>query len=103
MAGLCEGGNEPSGSLKAIYIGRQRLLKCVKGTRCCPVCTVVQQGEIESIPASSYGVNPSALRFPRVREASPSVLCADDPCSKTFCLGFALVRVLGGGRKEMLS
>ncbi|KAJ4432027.1 hypothetical protein ANN_20641 [Periplaneta americana] len=30
MAGLCEGGNEPSGSLKAIYLGkrRKRLVKC---------------------------------------------------------------------------
>ncbi|KAJ4438879.1 hypothetical protein ANN_14832 [Periplaneta americana] len=78
MAGLCEGGNEPPGSLNASH-GRQNSLKCAKDTRCCPVCTVVQQGEIESIPASSYGVHPSALRFPRVRETSPSVLCADDP------------------------
>ncbi|KAJ4448895.1 hypothetical protein ANN_00286 [Periplaneta americana] len=34
--------------------GRQYSLKCATGTRCRPVCTVVQQGEIESIPASSY-------------------------------------------------
>ncbi|KAJ4428383.1 hypothetical protein ANN_24402 [Periplaneta americana] len=61
--------------------GRQHSLKCAMGTRCCTVCTVGQQGEIESIPASSYGVHPSALRFPRVRETSTSVLCADDPCS----------------------
>ncbi|KAJ4449064.1 hypothetical protein ANN_00459 [Periplaneta americana] len=38
-----------------IYIsGRQHSLKCAMGTRCRTVCTVVQQGEIESIPASSY-------------------------------------------------
>ncbi|KAJ4451706.1 hypothetical protein ANN_03176 [Periplaneta americana] len=43
----------------------------------------LNQGEIESIPASSYGVHPSALRFPRVREPSPSVLCADDPWFKS--------------------
>ncbi|KAJ4431143.1 hypothetical protein ANN_19738 [Periplaneta americana] len=33
---------------------RQHLLNCGKGKRCRPVCTVVQQEEIESIPASSY-------------------------------------------------
>ncbi|KAJ4452231.1 hypothetical protein ANN_03749 [Periplaneta americana] len=48
-----------------LFHGRQHSLKCANGTRCCPVCTVVQQGEIESIPASSYGVHPNALRFPR--------------------------------------
>ncbi|KAJ4431102.1 hypothetical protein ANN_19697 [Periplaneta americana] len=94
MAGLCEGSNETLGSLKAIYTelkfgaslvgssplsGSQHSLKCAKGTRCRPVCTVVQQGEIESIPASSYRVHHGALRFLRVRDASPSVLCADDP------------------------
>ncbi|KAJ4446478.1 hypothetical protein ANN_13174 [Periplaneta americana] len=34
--------------------GRQHSLKCAKGMRCRPVCPVVQQEEIESIPASSY-------------------------------------------------
>ncbi|KAJ4441872.1 hypothetical protein ANN_11732 [Periplaneta americana] len=34
--------------------GRQHSLKCAKGKRCRPVCTVVQQEEVESIPASSY-------------------------------------------------
>ncbi|KAJ4442500.1 hypothetical protein ANN_04087 [Periplaneta americana] len=34
--------------------GRQHSPKCETGTRCRPVCTVVQRGEIESIPASSY-------------------------------------------------
>ncbi|KAJ4446211.1 hypothetical protein ANN_12905 [Periplaneta americana] len=34
--------------------GRQQSLKCAMGTRCRPVCPVVQQREIESIPASSY-------------------------------------------------
>ncbi|KAJ4441852.1 hypothetical protein ANN_11711 [Periplaneta americana] len=53
--------------------GRQHSLKCAKGTRCCPVCTVVQQGEIDSIPASSYGVHPSALRFPRT-ESRPHIV-----------------------------
>ncbi|KAJ4436593.1 hypothetical protein ANN_16626 [Periplaneta americana] len=47
--------------------GRQHSLKCATGTRCRPVCTVVQQGEIESIPASSYGVHHDALLFPRSR------------------------------------
>ncbi|KAJ4432635.1 hypothetical protein ANN_21258 [Periplaneta americana] len=46
--------------------GRQHSLKCAMGTRCRSVYTVVQQREIESIPASSYGVHPNALRFPRV-------------------------------------
>ncbi|KAJ4448739.1 hypothetical protein ANN_00130 [Periplaneta americana] len=45
--------------------GRQHSLKCAMGTRCRPVGTVVQQGEIESISAGSYGLLPSALRFPR--------------------------------------
>ncbi|KAJ4433426.1 hypothetical protein ANN_15685 [Periplaneta americana] len=35
--------------------GRQHSLKCAKYKRCRPVCTVVQQEEVESIPASSYG------------------------------------------------
>ncbi|KAJ4433995.1 hypothetical protein ANN_16314 [Periplaneta americana] len=35
-------------------LGRQHSLKCAMGTRCRPLRTVVQQGEIESIPASSY-------------------------------------------------
>ncbi|KAJ4449844.1 hypothetical protein ANN_01250 [Periplaneta americana] len=34
--------------------GRQHSLKCAKGKWCRPVCTVVQQEEVESIPASSY-------------------------------------------------
>ncbi|KAJ4441744.1 hypothetical protein ANN_11602 [Periplaneta americana] len=34
--------------------GRQHSLKCAKGKRSCPVCSVVQQEEIESIPARSY-------------------------------------------------
>ncbi|KAJ4449532.1 hypothetical protein ANN_00933 [Periplaneta americana] len=34
--------------------GRQHSLKCAKGKRCRPVCTVVQQEEIESILASNY-------------------------------------------------
>ncbi|KAJ4448436.1 hypothetical protein ANN_10452 [Periplaneta americana] len=34
--------------------GRQHSLKCAKGKRCRSVCTVVQQEEVESIPASSY-------------------------------------------------
>ncbi|KAJ4441969.1 hypothetical protein ANN_11833 [Periplaneta americana] len=34
--------------------GRQHSLTCAMGTRCRPVCTVVQQGDIECIPASSY-------------------------------------------------
>ncbi|KAJ4447050.1 hypothetical protein ANN_09039 [Periplaneta americana] len=52
--------------------GRQHSLKCAKGTRCRPVCTVVQHGEMESIPPSSYGVHHGALRFPRVRDSSPT-------------------------------
>ncbi|KAJ4437165.1 hypothetical protein ANN_17300 [Periplaneta americana] len=36
-----------------IIIG-QHSLKCAKVKRCRPVCTVVQQEEVESIPASSY-------------------------------------------------
>ncbi|KAJ4430535.1 hypothetical protein ANN_19123 [Periplaneta americana] len=54
MAGLCEGGNEPPGSLKAICNGRQHSLKCVKGKRSRPMCPVVQQEEVESISASRY-------------------------------------------------
>ncbi|KAJ4441053.1 hypothetical protein ANN_10903 [Periplaneta americana] len=104
MAGLCEGGNEPPGSLKAskqtskilrmrsivmqafrdhyfsrgysevtpptlvqtqveggstlfkldYFGGRQHSLKWVKGKRSHPVCPVVQQEEVESIPTSSY-------------------------------------------------
>ncbi|KAJ4437889.1 hypothetical protein ANN_13828 [Periplaneta americana] len=54
MAGLCEGDNEPSGSLKAICYGRQHSMKCAKRKRCRRMCTVVQQKEIESIPISSY-------------------------------------------------
>ncbi|KAJ4434510.1 hypothetical protein ANN_23072 [Periplaneta americana] len=34
--------------------GRQHSLKCAKGKRSRPVCPVVQQEEVESIPASSY-------------------------------------------------
>ncbi|KAJ4451452.1 hypothetical protein ANN_02914 [Periplaneta americana] len=34
--------------------GRQHSLKCATGKRCRPVCPVVQQEEIESIPTSSY-------------------------------------------------
>ncbi|KAJ4433025.1 hypothetical protein ANN_15282 [Periplaneta americana] len=34
--------------------GRQHSLKCAKGKRCRPVCTVVQQEVVESILASSY-------------------------------------------------
>ncbi|KAJ4440247.1 hypothetical protein ANN_08386 [Periplaneta americana] len=34
--------------------GRQHSLKCATGKRCRPVCTVVQQEEVESIPVSSY-------------------------------------------------
>ncbi|KAJ4438127.1 hypothetical protein ANN_14066 [Periplaneta americana] len=34
--------------------GRQHSLKCAMDTLCSPMCVVVQQGEIESIPASSY-------------------------------------------------
>ncbi|KAJ4427570.1 hypothetical protein ANN_25218 [Periplaneta americana] len=34
--------------------GRQHSLKCAMGTWCRPARTVMQQGEIESIPASSY-------------------------------------------------
>ncbi|KAJ4432422.1 hypothetical protein ANN_21041 [Periplaneta americana] len=39
---------------KAEISGRQHSLKCAKCKRWRPVCTVVQQEEIESIPASSY-------------------------------------------------
>ncbi|KAJ4446255.1 hypothetical protein ANN_12949 [Periplaneta americana] len=35
-------------------IGRQHSLKCTTRKRCRPVCTVVLQEEVESIPASSY-------------------------------------------------
>ncbi|KAJ4432622.1 hypothetical protein ANN_21245 [Periplaneta americana] len=59
-----------SDAVSYIISGSQHSLKCAKGTRCCPVCTVVQQGEIESIPASSYGVHPSAVRFPRNMSSS---------------------------------
>ncbi|KAJ4448138.1 hypothetical protein ANN_10150 [Periplaneta americana] len=45
--------------------GRQHSLKCAKGKRCRSVCTVVQQEEVESIPASSYECTISALCFPR--------------------------------------
>ncbi|KAJ4431280.1 hypothetical protein ANN_19877 [Periplaneta americana] len=45
--------------------GRQHSVKCTKGTRCRPVCTVVQQEEIDSILASRNGMHPGALRFPR--------------------------------------
>ncbi|KAJ4444245.1 hypothetical protein ANN_06036 [Periplaneta americana] len=41
-------GARPYGS------GRQHSLKCAMGKRCRPVCTVVQQEEVESIHASSY-------------------------------------------------
>ncbi|KAJ4426884.1 hypothetical protein ANN_26683 [Periplaneta americana] len=42
-------------SLWTVYSsGRQHSLKCAKGKRCRPVCTVVQQEAVESIPASSY-------------------------------------------------
>ncbi|KAJ4448036.1 hypothetical protein ANN_10048 [Periplaneta americana] len=34
--------------------GRQHSMKCAKCKRCRPVCTVVQQEGVESIPASSY-------------------------------------------------
>ncbi|KAJ4447603.1 hypothetical protein ANN_09610 [Periplaneta americana] len=34
--------------------GRQHSLKCAKGKRSRPVCPIVQQEEVESIPASSY-------------------------------------------------
>ncbi|KAJ4437361.1 hypothetical protein ANN_17502 [Periplaneta americana] len=52
MAGLCQGGNE-SPALHS-HNGRQQSLKCAKGKRDSPVCTVVQQEEVERIPASSY-------------------------------------------------
>ncbi|KAJ4429973.1 hypothetical protein ANN_22177 [Periplaneta americana] len=40
---------------KTKYVsGRQHSLKCAKGKRGRPACTVVQQEEVESIPASSY-------------------------------------------------
>ncbi|KAJ4443339.1 hypothetical protein ANN_05007 [Periplaneta americana] len=44
------------GGFSASYteLGRQHSLKCAKGKRCSPVCPVVQQEEIESIPSSSY-------------------------------------------------
>ncbi|KAJ4429071.1 hypothetical protein ANN_26072 [Periplaneta americana] len=35
-------------------VGRQQSLKCTKGKRCSHVCPVVQQEEVESIPASSH-------------------------------------------------
>ncbi|KAJ4431331.1 hypothetical protein ANN_19928 [Periplaneta americana] len=54
---------------RAYTSGRQHSLKCATSTRCRPMYTVVQQGEIESIPASSYAVHYGALRFQRVRDA----------------------------------
>ncbi|KAJ4443146.1 hypothetical protein ANN_04796 [Periplaneta americana] len=49
-----------------VYL-RPVVMNFATGTRCRSMCTVVQQGEIESIPASSYAVQHGALRFPRIR------------------------------------
>ncbi|KAJ4447834.1 hypothetical protein ANN_09842 [Periplaneta americana] len=40
-------------SMEERHNGRQHSLKCAKGKRCRPVCTVVQQGEVESIPLAA--------------------------------------------------
>ncbi|KAJ4449248.1 hypothetical protein ANN_00645 [Periplaneta americana] len=56
--------------------GRQHSLKCVKGKQSRPMCPVVQQEEVESIPASSYEctIDHSAVCSPRVKDASPRML-----------------------------
>ncbi|KAJ4448102.1 hypothetical protein ANN_10114 [Periplaneta americana] len=66
MAGLCEGGNEPPGSLKGISDDRQHSLKCAKCKRSRPVCPVVQQEEVESITASSSSSAPWCTVFSAV-------------------------------------
>ncbi|KAJ4442912.1 hypothetical protein ANN_04506 [Periplaneta americana] len=50
MAGLCEGGNEPPGSLKA----SNRKIH-IESKQCIVICPVIQQEEKESIPTSSDG------------------------------------------------
>ncbi|KAJ4439422.1 hypothetical protein ANN_07546 [Periplaneta americana] len=55
-----------------ISSGRQHSLKCAKGSWCYPMCTVVQQGELESIPASSYGVQ---WHSPRITPAISTSSC----------------------------
>ncbi|KAJ4427064.1 hypothetical protein ANN_26863 [Periplaneta americana] len=51
---------------KMLYTsGCQHSLKCAKGKRSRPVCPVVQQEEVESIPASSYECTIGALCSPR--------------------------------------
>ncbi|KAJ4431039.1 hypothetical protein ANN_19632 [Periplaneta americana] len=137
MVGLCEGGNEPPGSLKASdnagemslgsstesypafariglrenpgknlnqvtcpdrdsnpghlvsqpdaltvtpqNSGRPHSLKWVKGIRSNIKCTVVQQKERDRAYLPAATVHHSAVSYPRVRDASLSVLCADDP------------------------
>ncbi|KAJ4443116.1 hypothetical protein ANN_04766 [Periplaneta americana] len=54
---------------------RQHSLKCAKGKRSHPVCPVVQQEEVESIPASSYECTMvhCVLRGPRPILSTPAV------------------------------
>ncbi|KAJ4438845.1 hypothetical protein ANN_14798, partial [Periplaneta americana] len=62
--------------------GRQHSLKCAKGKRNRPVCPVVQQEEVESIPASSYE-----------RTMVPCVLRGDDGEQRLAVMVF----IHGGG------
>ncbi|KAJ4448010.1 hypothetical protein ANN_10020 [Periplaneta americana] len=72
MTGSCEGGNEPPGFLKARMCtawgmqasGRQHSLKWKKGIESNVISTVVQQEEVESIPASSHRCK-NAVSYPR--------------------------------------
>ncbi|KAJ4444450.1 hypothetical protein ANN_06242 [Periplaneta americana] len=52
MAGLCEGGNEPSGSLKAIFSGRQR--RAPWGYRLLPAENTLHYGAL--VAASGYAL-----------------------------------------------